>query len=936
MLARIYTSLVCFLVLTGSIASKNISIDLLDNQYFNFLYEDNYGLWISSAKGYNFYKGHTTSHYILNSEDSGLEGSVIQSSLFRDTRGLLWTSTYENLCYYDPKHDQFNCDQLSIKGAIVTKGYHVLGIEGDILLVRADTFLLQYNIREHRVSKVLGATNGNRFTRSDNKIYASPWLNKKGIELWQKDKGNDWHKNIITLDACDEELRNPVIINSVIYKDQVYLINHRGLIYFNEEDHCQSRYIYIDDNESDIVDVIVYKKKILIATKSNRILVFNPNTNEWESPILLSNSANNSEYKFLYLDSYESLWVAINRVGVEELGFDDLASVDRNEDHEIGDSDQIITNQERYDHITLDRIKQYKGVKNPSAYMYLNQDSVLVRGLEDVYLCDSKQKGCSRLVGFPNKKIYSTYLEGRNLYICASDKLHLFSIDTRRFIKLNIHGQGEVTKIVHVNDKMKVLVEASSHISFRGENIDTIVNIGDYIEKVIYNSIDQSYIVGTLGGLYKLDSNFIVSRLYHEVWEMGQFSIQDLLIFGTYVYASSENGLFRFSTAYGNLNKCYVYEGNDPNDYMIMKDSIVFGSQQMLDLDFAFVDTNTYKLIIDEITIDSRISENISTDLSLAYGTSEVSIQLGLNNWHSWENSKVLYRISPSKKWQQINNHGHIQISDFHSYTYTIETKGISPDGSISPPLNFEIVVSPPWWKSNLFYIISLLGISGLLYLFHLVHTRKLKNTFQIQQEIVSLEKEALQAQMNPHFIFNCLNSIQNFIMDNEKEMAMDYLSTFAVLIRQNLQASVERRVLLPQEVSMLENYLSLEKLRFKSKFDYRIDTSDIFDKDSIYLPPMMIQPYIENAIIHAMKGLDSGGLISITFLKESKDIKVIIKDNGNGMSGSQIQKSYKSFGMSITQKRLAHNIRTTDQPLDIVSNSSGTTITIKITPLGS
>ena len=204
----------------------------------------------------------------------------------------------------------------------------------------------------------------------------------------------------------------------------------------------------------------------------------------------------------------------------------------------------------------------------------------------------------------------------------------------------------------------------------------------------------------------------------------------------------------------------------------------------------------------------------------------------------------------------------------------------------------------------------------------------------KMKNEIRDLERSALQAQMNPHFIFNCLNSIQRFIQDNEKDKAMDYLAKFARLVRQSLTASTESKILLDQEISMLDNYLALEKLRFKNRFDYSIDIADNIDPLMIRIPPLLIQPYVENAVVHGMKNKDSGGLISVSFKIEEENLYVSVKDNGTVDIDSTVAlEEHKSLGMSITQKRIAYNnnLNSTDFKIEPIYSSDGTEVNITI-----
>lgn len=237
--------------------------------------------------------------------------------------------------------------------------------------------------------------------------------------------------------------------------------------------------------------------------------------------------------------------------------------------------------------------------------------------------------------------------------------------------------------------------------------------------------------------------------------------------------------------------------------------------------------------------------------------------------------------------------------------TYTFHVMAKNRGGHWSRPTEVKFIINPPWWRTWWFYILTFLIILFIAY--YLVKQRELRLTTKnkLELEIVNLERSALQAQMNPHFIFNCLNSIQNFIMKNEKEEAMDYLTKFAQLIRSNLNASVNQKITLYEEERMLSNYLELERLRLNNRFNYEMIFDQVISKELIEIAPMLIQPYVENAVIHGMVNLEKDGLIQITFKLKDGQLEVSVMDNGDGVSKNRNNKVHKSLGMSITQKRL-------------------------------
>lgn len=183
----------------------------------------------------------------------------------------------------------------------------------------------------------------------------------------------------------------------------------------------------------------------------------------------------------------------------------------------------------------------------------------------------------------------------------------------------------------------------------------------------------------------------------------------------------------------------------------------------------------------------------------------------------------------------------------------------------------------------------------------------RLKEKTLIQDKINNLQRSALQAQMNPHFIFNCLNSIQNYIMRNDKDMAMDYLGRFATLIRQYLHASTKDLVTLDDEISMLTNYLHLEQMRFNQSFEYHFQIDKNIDTTEITLPPLLIQPFVENAILHGITSIANGGQINIDISKKENQLQITIKDNGKGFDKNKNTGMRKSLGIAITQKRLLY-----------------------------
>ena len=178
------------------------------------------------------------------------------------------------------------------------------------------------------------------------------------------------------------------------------------------------------------------------------------------------------------------------------------------------------------------------------------------------------------------------------------------------------------------------------------------------------------------------------------------------------------------------------------------------------------------------------------------------------------------------------------------------------------------------------------------------------------EKEMMELEAKALRAQMNPHFIFNCLNSIKSLVQDDKKDKSVAYLTIFSKLIRTLFQNADKKEISLYDEIETCKLYLQLEAMRFDAKFSYHINIDASIDLKSISVPALIIQPFIENSIWHGIIPKGSDGNVSLSVNKKNGDIEVIVDDNGIGRESSQQNKSvtkigHQSKGVNLTQSRL-------------------------------
>ncbi len=208
---------------------------------------------------------------------------------------------------------------------------------------------------------------------------------------------------------------------------------------------------------------------------------------------------------------------------------------------------------------------------------------------------------------------------------------------------------------------------------------------------------------------------------------------------------------------------------------------------------------------------------------------------------------------------------------------YTFKVKASNNDGIWNDKgLSINIFIKPPFWQTWWFYaLVTVLTGSVSLDPIQIPSRanpemkKSLKTEFN--KKLADVEMTALRAQMNPHFLFNCLNSINRFIVRNDAETASNYLTKFSRLIRLILQNSKSSTITLRNELEALKLYIELEEMRFENRFDYSIHVDDNIEVEFVEVPPLLLQPYVENAIWHGLMHKESKGKLTIDDYKGRK-----------------------------------------------------------------
>ncbi len=295
-----------------------------------------------------------------------------------------------------------------------------------------------------------------------------------------------------------------------------------------------------------------------------------------------------------------------------------------------------------------------------------------------------------------------------------------------------------------------------------------------------------------------------------------------------------------------------------------------------------------------------------------SYTDNFVTFEFAALDFTNPERNEFAYKLDGlNEDWIYCGNQRYATFTNLGAGHYEFHVKAANNDGVWNETgASLRIVVTPPFWQSWWFRLLSV--VAGLTATFLTVRhlQRKQKHKAERERRFSELKLKALRAQMNPHFVFNTLNSIQYFISSNERKSAFEYLSKFSKLMRCILDNSERATVTVAEELDALRLYLDLERLRFEGKFDYHLTLDPAIDQHTIEIPTLLIQPLVENAILHGLNCERTGGLLDITLSLGQDAIVCSIEDNGIGIEKSLEQKpqqngQHKSAGLKVTQERL-------------------------------
>lgn len=552
----------------------------------------------------------------------------------------------------------------------------------------------------------------------------------------------------------------------------------------------------------------------------------------------------------------------------------------------------------------------------------------------DSYLMKITRKGIS--YNFKLMPIKSIEKINSNYLLVATGN-GLFKISTKNLEVIDTLFPQRSTYANYLNHQYYVgttnglfVIDERKQDNFLG-NINPVLKRRITCIKIFNNKV---YIATADAGVVVLNNNKVVAAI-NDSTGLSSNSVKTLHISGTKLWVGTIKGVNKIDL---NTNKVITkYSTSDglPSDiinaiYYDNTDSTVWvGSTEGLTYfkEKDILGQSMCNLVVENITVSKTSVNRDSNNLSLKYND---NIQFQFVGISLRSGDEILYHY----KLQGLDANFNTITERFLSYpslpsgNYTLYLYATNKFGVKSKTYTCTFTVAPPFWKTWWFYTLELSVFAFIIWIILYTRFKRKQKEYKLNADfkvlLADMEQQALQAQMNPHFIFNSLNSIQQFMLQNDKQQANKYLTSFATLIRKTLDYSAKKSISLTDEIDYLNQYVALELLRFNNSFTYTINVSDDLEVDLIKIPALLLQPFVENAIRHGIRNKTSNdGVLLIEFKMQDDNLVCTIEDNGIGRKKAQEIKStthieYQSKGLDITQKRITLLNTKPDNKFDI------------------
>lgn len=922
-------------------------------------------MWFATDMGVLKYNG---SHFTHFSTDDGLADNEV-FGFFQDSKGRIWFVTYNGKIGYYYKNRFYNQTNDSRLNQPKNLGM-ILKISEDangkinIIYYKGSMFTIDFNGKN------------SYFNFKGNTIYDQFHYAKSIYFLTQNGIVNTKDNHVVPLNA-DSNLSN-VIFRTLYHKESFYFS-------FNNK-----VYVFRDNKINKIVELNIATNEIIslfIDTEDNLWLgtrngVYKKSLPDQNAKILFYFKG--KIISSIHEDFEKNKWITTLDNGIYFLPTNNTFIINGNSGEKLNitclskDKSNSLwagTNNDDYYIIRNKSIKSFKLQSNviPNnaiSQIYHTKNSTFIIGNHAVQSIKKNKKTTIQFVGG------RSFLEDSNgdYWFGAS---YLLKLNAKQFQNLTNVGFLSTNAMVKIKNRTTSLI-SHDDVIWAGTNngIFSIENnkINPISEKIsetktaisdlYFQTSTNSLIVGsTSKGLFIFKDNQLIKHLSKKTGLTSNtvYSIKKGFTENTF-FVCNNYGLDKIEYngnqyTIQNMNSVFGLQKTKINDVEIVNDSLYVASDNglfVIDAKNLKANFTKPKILLESINVNNK-SYSFENKLVFNYDENDVKITFVGLSYNAQKSISYQYKLKGQEtNWTKSSspeiNYKALSPGNYEFIIYSINSKN-----TYSNPAKISFKIKEPFWLTLPFILGGLLILIALLFTLWRKREKSINQKFElekkniqaerdranVERQMIELEQKALRMQMNPHFIFNALNTIKGYYSEGNDEKAGDYISNFSSLLRKLLE-NTEQTIPLSTEIEMLQLYVDLTKIRYKNAFEYKIEVEKAINPNEVSIPTLLLQPMVENAIIHGLSPKKSNGLLIISFQKKSKFLVCIVTDNGIGRKAAaekQKHRQHESKAIEITLERLSliENETESKSTFNITDhydenhNPSGTTVTIQI-----
>lgn len=979
----------------------------------SFVHKDSRGfVWISSLDGLNRYDGHRVRVYRPNpGKPNALRGNLMQSRFYETPEGDLWFCTWEAINCYRRKTDDFESLQLRDKsGNIYTEGYYIFHRDASgKLWLRLNGQLLRFDPRTRR-TEFLGPLDGVRCfadTHASGQvrgIYSCYFSSRAGIRYTRlNNAGKPLDSD--TFFGENDRAKRPSLFVSDMYLENdtlVWLCGPAGLTAFNPRQRSYRQYAPTTTVQAGLRAVAPLNDRLLaVSSTTSGLWVFDKiarrfvrqATPDPDNPRALAAL----RCEELNTDADGNLWVSHWNTGLS------FANLHKQKFRQIPATAAL-------PHIAGSSIHLSGITEDAQGRIWCSTEGA---GIFLLYPDGSPAADFSRRSDLPHRyfthlakdrsnTIWAVERQHLYRYNPAADRFveipktgdlpeMLFAFETTggrlligtyRGVYEAITSPAGTHSIVPAkgfeflkNDMVDWMYEDSSGNFYLGKKASTLLVSGPKGRREFpFGYIKAAYEAGrtiwlaTTTGLVQMDKADFSYKLYDESTGLpNQYLYSVIPDKSGFLWLASNKGILRFDPRTGAARQYSAADGVWANEFYSniwlrhSSGSVWLGNRDMLNVfrpeyirDMAVLPgVQITGLKVNDLDRQDSLYIGERSSLEFPYTDNTLSFDFVALDYSDPSGTRLRYRLNGyDDNWVEVppGLPGFARYANLPPGHYTLQIMAANSDGVWNPaPRQLRLHILPPFWQTWWFVLTTLTALVAGAYALYRLRVARLRREFDFRQKTAESEMRALRAQMNPHFIFNSLNSINAYILRNEGKTANAYLTGFAQLMRQILDNSARETIPLETEIEFLQSYLRAESLRLENKMTWDIRVADNVDTFETEIPSMILQPYIENAVWHGIAHKPEGGTITVAIGRDASGaLLCTVEDNGVGRARARelrplSGRPHESKGLRITEERLAlydqkHGTRSTVVTTDLLDDkghAAGTRVEVRIADLG-